>query len=271
MMDTSQFTIQIEGPGLTMKREVEEPLVLKVLGILLGPKTPTFGSGTAPAMHTPTSAPPLGANLGESPREYLDRSGAKTNAEKITALGLYLRAQGAESFTARDLRQVFVSAGEPTPKNLARDIKDSVRTGWLALRPDQPDRLYITNRGETAAAGGFTDRSPVPRRPKRAKGTNGSNAEGGSSDQHSVRNGGSARSVLEELLAEGYFGEPRTYHDIMQTALEKGHRLRRTDLTQPLLDLVQERPPRLRRQKVTASRTGRAVWAYSIAQNANAA
>jgi len=268
MMDTPQFTIQIEGPGLTMKREVEEPIVLKVMGILLGPKTPTFGSGAASAMHTPTSASPSGANLDESPREYLDRSGAKTNAEKITALGLYLLAQGAESFTARDLRQVFVSAGEPTPKNLARDIKHSVRTGWLALRPDQPDRLYITNRGEAAASHGFTDRSPVPRRPKRARG---SNAEGGSSDQRSVRNGGSARSVLEELLAEGYFGEPRTYHDIMQTAWEKGHRLRRTDLTQPLLDLVQARPPRLRRQKVTASSTGRAVWAYSIAQNANAA
>lgn len=260
----SDFSVQIEGPGLTIKREVEEPLVLRILGILLGPKAPTLGTQPPQAQLAPL---PLVANVGESPREYLDRSGAKTNPEKIAALGLYLRAQGSESFTAREVRELFVSAGESAPKNLPRDIKDTVRAGWLAARPDQPDRYYVTNRGELTASGRFTERAPISRRANRSRATTGSNPEAASSAQRVAKNNGGARSVLDELLAEGYFAAPRTYHDIVQTASERGHRLHRTDLTQPLLNLVQSRPPRLRRQKVTAQDTGRDVWAYSEPQN----
>lgn len=261
----SEFTVQIEGPGMSLKRDVEETLVLRILGVLLGPKAQTMFTPVS-GVQAPVAPPAVTGNLGESPREYLDRSGAKTNPAKITALGLYLRAQGTESFTARNVRDLFVSAGEAAPKNLPRDIKEAIRLGWLALRPDQPDTYYVTNRGEGAAAAGFAERSSVPRRPSRSRGTNGSNSEGSSSAQRATRNGGGARSVLDELLDEGYFGEPRTYHDIVQTASERGHRLIRTDLTQPLLNLVQARPPRLRRQKVTIAGTHRPVWAYADPQ-----
>jgi len=266
----SEFTIHIEGPGLTLKREVEEPLVLKILGLVLGPKTPGFGTPSLPA-HTTASPLPFVANVGESPREYLDRSGAKTNTEKITALGLYLRAQGAESFTARDVRDLFVLAGEATPKNLPRDIKDTVRAGWIATRPEQQDRYYVTNRGDSVAAGGFSDRSMGQRQPNRASGTYEAHAENGAATRRASRNGVGARAVLGELLAEGYFAEPRTYHDIIRTASERGHRLQRTDLTQPLLDLVQARPQKLTRQKTARAGADRPVWAYSEAKRDEAA
>jgi hypothetical protein len=267
----SDFTIQIEGPGLTLKREAEEALVLRILGVLLGSKAQTMFTQTS-GLQSPATPPVVVANLGESPREYLDRSGAKTNPEKITALGLYLRAQETEPFTPRSLRDLFVSAGEATPKNLPRDIKDTVRAGWLAARPDQPDSYYITNRGEAAAAGRFAERASVPRRSSRSRGTNAPNSEGNTSAvQRAARNGGGARSVLDELLREAYFVEPRTYHDILHAASEKGHQLRRTDLTQPLLSLVQARPPRLRRQKVKTAGTQRPVWAYSAPQRGDPA
>jgi hypothetical protein len=267
----SDFSIHIEGPGLTLNREVEEALVLRILGILLGSKAQTMFTQTS-GLQSPAAPPVVVANLGESPREYLDRAGAKTNPEKITALGLYLRAQGSESFTARSLRDLFVSAGEAAPKNLPRDIKDTVRAGLLAARPDQPDNYYITNRGETAAAGRFAERSSVPRRAAPSRGTNTPNSEGSpGAVQRAARNGGGARSVLDELLDDGYFAEPRTYHDIMDTASEKGHQLRRTDLTQPLLSLVQARPPMLRRQKVKIAGSKRPVWAYSAPQHGDPA
>lgn len=261
----SDFVIQIEGPGLTLKREAEEAMVLRILGILLGTRAQTMfaqASGLQASV-----APPEVANVGESPREYLDRSGAKTNPEKITALGLYLRAQGSESFSPRNLRDLFVAAGEAAPKNMTRDIKEAVRSGWAAIRPDQPDSYYVTNRGETAAAGGFGAGRTVVRRSNRSKGTNGSHPDGGQpSAQHASRNGGGASSVLHELFAEGYFAKPRTHHDIIRTASEKGHRLRRTDLTQPLLTMVQARPPKLWRQKVKIADSGRSLWAYSEPQ-----
>lgn len=266
----SDFVIQIEGPGLTLKREAEEAMVLRILGILLGTRAQTMFA-QASGLQAPV-APPEVANVGESPREYLDRSGAKTNPEKITALGLYLRAQGSESFTARNLRDLFVAAGEATPKNITRDIKDAVRSAWVAVRPDQPDSYYVTNRGQTTAGAGFAARSTVARRSNRSKGTNAPNSEENSSAvQRATRNGGGARSVLDELLGEGYFAEPRTYHDIVHIASEKGHQLRRTDLTQPLLSLVQARPPRLRRQKVKTAATQRPVWAYSAPQRGDPA
>jgi hypothetical protein len=267
----SDFSIQIEGPGLTLKREVEEAVVLRILGVLLGSKAQTMFTQTS-GLQSPAAPPVVVANLGESPREYLDRAGAKTNPEKITALGLYLRAQGAESFTPRNLRDLFVSAGEAAPRNLPRDIKNTVRAGLLAARPDQPDNYYVTNRGEAAAAGRFSERASVPPRSSRSRGTNTANSEGNSAAvQRAARNGGGARSVLDELLGEGYFGEPRTYHDIVHTASEKGHQLRRTDLTQPLLSLVQARPPRLRRQKVKIAGAQRPVWAYSAPQSGDPA
>jgi hypothetical protein len=268
MTGTAGFTIQIEGPGLTLKREVEEPLVLKILGVLLGPKGPMFGATPQSAAQIPVSPPPVVANIGESPREYLDRSGAKRNTEKIAALGLYFKAQGTESFAAKDLRGLFVSAGEVTPKNLSRDIKDTVRAGWLAPCPDQQDRYYVTNRGEAAAAGGFIERPSISRRPNRSRASNGAD-EDDASARRSSRSGGGARAVLDELLLENYFAEPRTYHDIIKAASERGHRLRRTDLTQPLLNLVQSRPPKLRRQKVTIPGAQRPVWAYRdpVAEN----
>jgi hypothetical protein len=259
MADTSPFTIQIEGPGLTLKREVEEPLVLKILGVLLGPKVQAFGLTSNLAAHSTASPPPMVANVGESPGEYLSRSGAKTNPEKVTAFGLYLRAQGGGSFTAKEIRDLFVSAGEPVPKNLTRDIKAAVQARWIASHPDQNDTYYVASSGEAAAASGFTERS-MQRRAARSRSTNGSTPELALTRRTS-RNGG-ARSVLDELLTEDYFAEPRTYHDIIQSASERGHRLQRTDLTQPLLDLVQSRPPKLKRQKVTKAGVQRPVWAY---------
>jgi hypothetical protein len=267
----SDFTVQIEGPGLTLKREVEEAVVLRVLGVLLGSKAQSMFT-QASGLPSSVAPPVVVANLGESPREYLDRSGAKSNPEKITALGLYLRAQGSESFTARSLRDLFVAAGEATPQNLPRDIKRTVRAGFLSARPDQPDNYYVTNRGETSAESGFAERPSVARRLSRSRGTNGPSAEEGSpSAQRVAKNGGGARSVLDELLVERFFKEPRTYHDIVQTASEKGHRLVRTDLTQPLLNLVQARPPRLKRQKVKIAGTPRPVWAYTEPQRGDAA
>src|SRR5215469_3669910 len=185
--------------------------------------------------------------------------GAPVAYANTSGKGAFRCAQGGESFTAKEIRDLFVSAGEPVPKNLTRDIKATVQARWITPYPDQQDRYYVTSSGEAAAASGFTERSIV-RRGVRSRATNGSTPELAFTRRTS-RNGG-ARSVLDELLTEDYFAEPRTYHDIIQSASERGHRLQRTDLTQPLLDLVQSRPPKLKRHKVTKAGVQRPVWAY---------
>ena len=248
---------------MSLKRDVEEIVVLRILGILLGPKASITVVPSANGAQATVPLPSVIGNVGEAPREYLDRSGAKTNPAKITALGLYLRAQGTESFAARSVRDLFVAAGEPAPRNLPRDVKEAIRLGWLAPRPDQLDSYYVTNRGESAASSGFTERATKPRRPNRTRSGGVGDSEENSPSQRATGSGIGATQVLGELLEQGYFRQPRTYHDIVRVASERGHTIRRTDLTQPLLSLVQERPPRLTRQKVTTAGSHQPVWAYS--------
>src|SRR5215471_18940787 len=52
--------------------------------------------------------------------------GAPVAYANTSGKGAFRCAQGGESFTAKEIRDLFVSAGEPVPKNLTRDIKATV-------------------------------------------------------------------------------------------------------------------------------------------------
>src|SRR5689334_4263724 len=103
----------------------------------------------------------------ESAREALDVSGAKTNPEKIVALGAYVLQDGGETFKVEDIRTQFRRARETAPANLSRDLSSAVQAGWLA--EDQGGEYYITNR----IAGIFEGDFAFPRsgNPPRTRGT----------------------------------------------------------------------------------------------------
>lgn len=68
------------------------------------------------------------------------------------------------------------------------------------------------------------------------------------------------KSWTEALIESGYFAGPRTTQDIIEALAERGHRVKRTDLTEPLQDLTRAR--RLSRKKAE-DRRGKAVWHYA--------
>jgi hypothetical protein len=103
---------------------------------------------------------PLGPDLGQdvseptpdskkpgdvvSAREALDLSGAKTNPEKIVALGQFVLQDGGDTFKAEDVKAQFRRARESAPSNFSRDLATALREGWLA--EGDSGEYYVTNK-----------------------------------------------------------------------------------------------------------------------------
>lgn len=88
-----------------------------------------------------------------SAREALDRSGAKTNPEKIVALGRYVMQDGGETFKVEDVKTQFRRAREAPPGNFSRDLSTAVQAGWIAQADG--DEYYITNKIQGIFDGDF--------------------------------------------------------------------------------------------------------------------
>lgn len=92
-------------------------------------------------------------NAVASAREALDLSGAKTNPEKIVALGQYVLQDGGDTFKVEDVKSQFRRARETAPRNFSRDLGVAVKEGWLAEGDDGD--YYLTNKIQGIFDGGF--------------------------------------------------------------------------------------------------------------------
>jgi hypothetical protein len=90
-----------------------------------------------------------------APRESLDRSGAKTNPEKIVALGLHVLMEGGkETFSIEDVKPLFRRAGEAAPANMSRDVDVAVRLGWIA-ESETKGEYFVTDKALNVLESGF--------------------------------------------------------------------------------------------------------------------
>lgn len=146
MVDSNDtFEIKISGPGINVERTVSQETALSVVGALMGGHQ--FRKGV-PLSATKTKEP---LNQGDRPaqtlREFLNESGAKTNKEKIAAIGQYTSAANERgTFTTEDIRSGFRTAHEPPPKNLSRDINSACAAGWIHQSEESGD-FFVTNSG----------------------------------------------------------------------------------------------------------------------------
>jgi hypothetical protein len=90
-----------------------------------------------------------------NPRQALDRSGAKTNPERIVAFALYAMQQsGKEAFTLDEVKPLFRQARERTPGNMSRDLDVAIKAGWVAESDTKGD-FYVTGRAHGVLDSGF--------------------------------------------------------------------------------------------------------------------
>jgi hypothetical protein len=113
--------------------------------------SPDLGAGLGDASRTDI-AKKTGKAVG-SAREALDLSGAKTNPEKIVALGQYVLQDGGETFKVEDVKAQFRRARESAPGNFSRDLAVAVREGWIA--EGDGDEYYVTNKIQGIFNGDF--------------------------------------------------------------------------------------------------------------------
>jgi hypothetical protein len=154
------FSVELTGPGLSLKRELPEARAHELLlWLLSGPKDPI-----APARSQSTgepkpghSAPAHKSMTGDSNdhllavREFMEQHKPVRIPDKIACLALYLRDhRGAKEFGRAELVRLFQEAAETLPKNLGRDIRWTQQCGWIAPAPGNNDAFYLTKRGEEA-------------------------------------------------------------------------------------------------------------------------
>jgi len=176
MDETKPVKLKISGK-LTFEDNITLAQAAQIVVFLGTPGDPSMHQGNRPLGRTSQAASATSA----SPREALETSGAKTNPEKIVALGLHVLQQDAkETFTLDDIRPLFRRAREPTPRNISRDLDGALKSGWIG-ESETKGEFYVMDKAMRVLQSGFADlrstrsrlsssRSSKPAR-KRAAGT----------------------------------------------------------------------------------------------------
>jgi hypothetical protein len=157
----TDYQLKLTGPGLSLDKAVPEELANQIVRFVLS------GGAEALVLDGSKSASDSGAGSksgignASSIGEYLSRSKARKNPQKMTAIGQYLHLQKKETFSIDDLLKGFSDAKESRPKNPHRDISSAIRSNWIALR--EKDAYYVTSSGTTAIQNGF------PKEPRRSR------------------------------------------------------------------------------------------------------
>lgn len=172
--------IHLYGDGLEYETEASLIQAAKIIGFLNTeePLTTEYDQGQSRISKAENnfidegSVRPL-----SSPREAVLDSGAKTNAQKILILGQYIADRdGTDEFAPAELKTLFVKAGEAAPRNLARDIRDAIRAGYITESIETTGVYVVTNTGRKAIAEGFQNNGAV----------SGNRRRSASSSRHSV-------------------------------------------------------------------------------------
>lgn len=169
--------ITLHGDGLQYETEASLIQAAKIIGFL-NTQEPLMGEypATQQVITSPNSFLEEKAERQvSSPREAIIDSNARTNAQKIVVLGQYIIDRDAtDEFASSELKALFLKAGEPAPRNLARDMRDAVRAGYIAESFDKSDAYIVTNTGYKAISENFTSSNSQPaRKKKKASSTNG--------------------------------------------------------------------------------------------------
>lgn len=87
---------------------------------------------------------------------FIQHSQAKRIPDKITAFAYYLTYElHQDTFSRQTLKQLFLQAKEPMPKNWARDLKWAEKIGWLSATSNTKDSYYLTAQGKAIVEAKF--------------------------------------------------------------------------------------------------------------------
>lgn len=144
-MTDSGYRLIVEGQHLKFEQVVDASLAKRIIELSLLPQS-TVNPIIAPS--APTATP-------SDIRTYFDQFQPKRSPDKIATIAYYFKQTGLETFTSKEIGQAFQQAGEPTPKNLSRDLAWAVANKWLALTSGNTRSYYLTHYGQQAVESSF--------------------------------------------------------------------------------------------------------------------
>ncbi|GAB3088018.1 hypothetical protein [Nocardioides zeae] len=172
--------VSVTGPGISIKRPVDEATMSDVIALLFGgalsaPEAPSGrgGLGTVGPGAGSAAGPSAGSGGGRSQQslpwdrdltlgEFITEVGARSFPQKICAAGYYLiNFQGAESFARDEVRAALADAHEDMPANFSRDWANAASSHLIAAKQGEAGRFIIPRTGRTAVTSHFQE---VPKR-----------------------------------------------------------------------------------------------------------
>lgn len=161
-MTSDKYVIEVSGDGVAVKQEVTKEIGDQIIVLMLTGSAATTASTPRPAApQQPTVTVDTSQNaqnsLDLSIRETLDASGAKRAPDRITVIGDYIKRTENRDFDRNDVVAMFEAAAEKVPGNLARDIKWTLKAGWITERSGTKGMYYVTNTGIQALKASFSD------------------------------------------------------------------------------------------------------------------
>lgn len=156
---SEQYHVKVTGPGINFERDVPEQLAQRVLVAALTGDIKELGQPQS----KPSASAPSGVSTKEGQEEhadsianYLNVVAAKTIPQKIAAIANFMKKnEGKATFKQNDLEEAFENAAESVPGNLSRDVKDTVRSGWIAAKRGERGTYYVTGPGSDAVKAKF--------------------------------------------------------------------------------------------------------------------
>ncbi len=158
------ITITIEGEGLSLTKKTNLQKVGQIISFLGFDQTFSPGNAAVSATLPQISGP----NRGPA-RDVISTSEAKTYAQKITALALYLRdTAGQDIFMPQEIRTLLKKMGDE-PKNFTRDLNSAIELQYIVCVDATTEQYELTGKGEEAVNAKFTGVSVATKKPNGTK------------------------------------------------------------------------------------------------------
>ena len=158
-MSTDGYEIEIKGEGVSISQKVAKEIGDQIIVLTLTGNTPRIRPSSQEASPKTVSEPESVSDSDEyeqSIREALDAYGAQRAPDKITVMGDFIKRTEGKDFDRSDIISMFEAAAEKVPANLPRDIKWTLKAGWIAERSTTKGSYYVTNTGKQALKAKFS-------------------------------------------------------------------------------------------------------------------
>jgi hypothetical protein len=137
--------ISLNGDGLNYEGQIELLQATKIMAFIVQPEI--IEASAPDVIDAPLGIETNNAGSStrqfESPRVAIKQLNAQTNPQKIVAIALYLGAtpENGNLTTIENVLIEFKKAGEPTPKNISRDLRVAVSDGYVYKEEKDAFRL----------------------------------------------------------------------------------------------------------------------------------